>query len=386
MKSFIFRLLQFPDRLLYWFFRCIFPLDKRLIIFEAAKGEMNDSSLELYNFLKQNGDYRFVWMVRHPSRYSPNEQTIFVNRFHRAFNIRAVYYYAKAAFSFYTHTTSSIKYKRRGQTVVFFGHGYAYKGNKGHGSNYHNFDYALSIGEAANITQASFIGCSPDKMLPLGLPRNDLLVRSKSNGSSCPWNKGFKKVIIWMPTFRESRMNHLSEKHCATETGLPLIAESASLDQFNAFLNKRNICILLKPHPIQTQKSAFKEHRSNIIVVNDEDIAHAGLMLYEMVAQSDALLTDYSSVAADYLLLDKPIGFILSDMEKYKKDRGFVMEDPTTVMPGHHIYSIEDLQGFINDLCDGIDKYQPARHKTTQQLHAALKGNSCELIRNYFHL
>ena len=380
MKSFIFRLLRFPDRLIYLFFRCIFPLDKRLIVFEGTPGKMNESSLELYNHLKKIDNLRFVWMVEHPKLYPNDEKTIFVNRYHPTFNFLADYYFARAAYSFYTHNTSNIKYKRKGQTIVFMGHGYAYKGNKGHGSSYHNFDYALSIGEAANI------GCSPDKMLPLGLPRNDLLVRSKSDGSACPWNKGFKKVIIWMPTFRESRMKHLSENHCATETGLPLIADSISLDNLNSFLRKCNICILLKPHPIQTQKAAFKEHRSNIIVVNDEDITQTGLKLYEMIAQSDALLTDYSSVAADYLLLDKPIGFILSDMEKYKKDRGFVMEDPTTVMPGHHIYSIEDLQGFINDLCEGIDKYQSERHKTTQQLHAALKGNSCELIRKYFHL
>lgn len=386
MKAVLLQYLQYIDRFIYLIFKLFFPLDNHLIIFEGTPGKMNESSLELYKKLRQTSDYRFVWMAKRPSSFVSDEKTVFVNRFHRSFNIRADYYYARAAFSFYTHNTSNIKYKRRGQTVVFFGHGYAYKGNKGHGSNYHNFDYALSIGEAANITQAAFIGCSPDKMLPLGLPRNDLLVRSKSDGSASPWNKGFKKVIIWMPTFRESRMKHLSEKHCATETGLPLIAESASLDQFNAFLNKRNICILLKPHPIQTQKSAFKEHRSNIIVVNDEDIAHAGLMLYEMIAQSDALLTDYSSVAADYLLLDKPIGFILSDMDEYKQDRGFVMEDPTTVMPGHHIYSIEDLEGFINDLYNGLDEFKSARQKITQQLHAAFKGNSCELIRNYFHL
>ena len=53
-----------------------------------------------------------------------------------------------------------------------------------------------------------------------------------------------------------------------------------------------------------------------------------------MLGSSDALITDYSSVYFDYLLLDKPIGFTVDDMELYIKDRGFIFNNPEEYMPG----------------------------------------------------
>ena len=59
------------------------------------------------------------------------------------------------------------------------------------------------------------------------------------------------------------------------------------------------------------------------------------------------LITDYSSVYVDYLLLDRPIVFSCPDLEKYKKDRGFVVEDPSLLMPGTLVRNQKEL---INSL------------------------------------
>ncbi len=50
-----------------------------------------------------------------------------------------------------------------------------------------------------------------------------------------------------------------------------------------------------------------------------------GLQLYEFIHCADALVSDYSSVAIDYLLLDRPLGFTLDDYKEYTQSRGWVL-------------------------------------------------------------
>ena len=146
LKNKILQLFVLIDKFIYSFFKAITKVDDKLIIFEGQMGRFDESSWVLYHYLKQKGKYKFVWMVKNPSKYKSTADTRFVSRYHHFFYIVADYYYAKAAYSFYTHPTSPIKYKRPWQTIIFMGHGYAIKGHKGSGSSYHNFDYALATG------------------------------------------------------------------------------------------------------------------------------------------------------------------------------------------------------------------------------------------------
>lgn len=386
-KLFFHHIFILIDRLLYLLIKAFTKIDDSLIIFEGLMGRFGESSWVLYYHLKKKGKYKFVWIVTNPSDYAPSADTKFVSRFNLFFNVKADYYYAKAAYSFYTHTTSRIKYKRPGQTIIFIGHGYAIKGHKGKGSSYHNFDYALATGNEAMVTQAIFIGCDKSKMLPLGLPRNDMLIQNIKPGTESPivQGRGFSKVIIWMPTFRESE-SKLSEVNCATETGLPLFDTPEKVEKMNELLCSYNCVVILKLHRMQLEKEIFKRKFSNIIIIGDKEIDELGLQLYQFVGISDALLTDYSSVSVDYLLLDKPIGYILSDIDMYLKDRGFTSKDPRDVMAGEYIYNEKDFNNFIIDLVKGNDKYAVARHNLTQRLHSAANGDSCKLICRYFGL
>lgn len=387
IKYFIRKILLSIDKFFYLFFKLLSKIDNNLIIFEGQMGRFDESSWALYHYLKQKGKYKFVWIVKNPSKYKSSADTKFVSRYHYTFNILTDYYYAKAAYSFYTHNPSPIKYKRKGQMVVFIGHGYAIKGHKGDGSSCHNFDYALATGKEAMVTQAQFVGCDVSKMLPLGLPRNDMLMQNSKPGKDNPFAQGrnFLKVIIWMPTFRETK-GDLSEANCATETGLPLFDTPEKVEKLNDLLHSYNCVVILKLHRLQLEKEIFKRKFSNIIVIGDKEIEELGLQLYQFVGLSDALLTDYSSVSVDYLLLDKPIGYILSDIDMYMKDRGFTSKDPRDVMAGEYIYEENDFNQFIKDLVEGKDKFIEARQKLTQRLHAAANGDSCKLVCEYFGL
>ena len=380
----------FIDKVIYIFFKKFTLIDERLIVFEGTTvGRFDESSWVLYHYLRKKNKYKFVWIVKNPSNYSKKSDTKYISRFHFTFNICADYYYAKAAYSFYTHTTSPIRYKRDGQKKIFMGHGYAIKGDKGNSRvAYNNFDYGLAIGEEAIPTQAIFVGCEEQELLPLGLPRNDLLLRYNGSGLDNPLVKrqDYKKVIIWMPTFRDSKNQMLSEKNCATETGLPLIDTETKISVLNSFLEEHACLLILKVHRLQLKKKVFEVKFSNILIVTENDIDNLGCQLYETIGFSDALLTDYSSVSVDYLLLDKPIGYILSDMEHYNADRGFILNNPLSVMAGEYIYNEDDLRRFILNVIYDVDNYSQQRSSLVKKLHAAPQGNSCSLIESYFEL
>lgn len=387
LKVTLLGILSYIDKIVYRFIRLFTSIDEKLVIFEGTMGRFDESSLVLYRYMQKKRKYKFVWMVKCPQHFVDTIDTKFISRYSPFLNLRADYYYSKARYSFYTHATSTTKYKRKGQTKVFIGHGYAIKGHKGAGNTYHNFDFALATGIEAITTQALFVGCDEEKMLPLGLPRNDLLVQNSRKGNENPLveGMGFSKIILWMPTFRDSKSS-LSETSCATETGLPLFDTPSRIEKLNDVLHTLNSVIILKPHILQLEKAIFKRKFSNIIIINDDDISKHHLQLYEFIGLSDALLTDYSSVSIDYLLLDKPIGYILSDIDLYMADRGFTSEDPRDVMAGNLIYTEDEAYRFIGELVEGKDKYKECRALLRKRLHAADKGNSCELICNYFKL
>ena len=92
---------------------------------------------------------------------------------------------------------------------------------------------------------------------------------------------------------------------------------------------------------------------------------------YEFINCSDALVSDYSSVAIDYLLLDRPLGFTLDDYEAYTESRGWVFDDPLEYMPGEHMYNMQDFENFILDIKNGKDNYKEQRASVRAKTHKA---------------
>lgn len=121
--------------------------------------------------------------------------------------------------------------------------------------------------------------------------------------------------------------------------------------------------LLIKPHPFQVELDIFNEEMSNIKVITNEDLNINDVNLYSLLGESDSLLTDYSSVYFDYLILDKPIGFTIDDFSSYEDKRGFVVDNPLEIMPGMKIYTVEDLEKYIVDLSNDIDLYSKEREK-----------------------
>lgn len=90
----------------------------------------------------------------------------------------------------------------------------------------------------------------------------------------------------------------------------------------------------------------------------------------------DALISDYSSVYVDYLLLNRPVIFSCPDLEEYKRDRGFVVDDPSTLMPGAIIKTQDELICTLENIFKGKDEYKDLREEKMSFFHTYVDGNS----------
>ena len=194
-----------------------------------------------------------------------------------------------------------------------------------------------------------------------------------------------KKAVLWMPTFRRSDLGGCAENEIELPCQLPAIQNMNELKELDSYLREQEIILIIKKHPLQTEWDENEQEFTNIRYVAEALLEKKQIKLYELIGISDGLLSDYSSVAVDYLLLDRPLGYVLADYNIYKEKRGFVFEDPLEYMPGEKIYNACDIRKFMKHLTDGTDSYRQERAKNLKQMHNKTE-NYCKRLADYLQL
>lgn len=117
-----------------------------------------------------------------------------------------------------------------------------------------------------------------------------------------------KKIVLYAPTFRKNK----------------------STFPYNIDFNKLSLClqnkfdcewiVLIRMHPnLALEKNKIK-YNSKVIDATDFDD------MYELMAASDMLITDYSSTMFEYVISNKPVFIYASDINEYIKDRNFYFD------------------------------------------------------------
>lgn len=367
-----------------WLDRFVRPDPKRIVFFSTPS--FADNALSMYRWLKAQedcADLRFTWLLFRDSPVPAGEgpRTAFVSAnswYHGGYSLGAQIACARAGVIFFTHTSPARNLaKKPGQTIVNLWHGCGYKDAQGGGPSFYQtnpFDLALVPGPVFVGTKSKFWGCPKEKIAPIGYPRYDELLSPSPRADAyrkklCP--KG-EKLVLWLPTFRKSVRGEYAEEHIAAFE-LPPLADAEELRRLDALLAQLGIVLCVKRHPSQVRYKSEELRLHHVVFIAQEDLEQNGLSLYELLPKSDALISDYSSAAIDYMLVDKPIAFALSDYEEYKKARGFVFEDPLHYMPGHHLYGAEDMAAFLRDVAAGRDPNADQRHALMGEVQ-----NPCE--------
>lgn len=210
--------------------------------------------------------------------------------------------------------------------------------------------------------------------LPLGHPRNDILVEKKNDDIyindlkqkyKIPKNK---RIFLFAPTHREYQL-------LGSNYDLQLInmyfKEFAKLDKL---LGSKNYLLIFKPHYF-INYSLFENTFKNILVV-PQSIA---VDTQELLLVSDVLITDYSSIFVDYLLLERPVIFYPFDIEYYEQIRGLVIDYNNPIhTPGPKINSLKELI----DLTEKDFKEYDLK-KSRDFFHNYSDGKSAERIADF---
>lgn len=217
------------------------------------------------------------------------------------------------------------------------------------------------------LCKAFFI--PPKKILDLGYPRNDILFKQDKEflrklRKKYEIGKGIKKIFLYAPTFRKDLVFRfpLSDKE---------------IKDLNFLLGSENAILLIKAHMFEQQK-IFKTLDNFKIVKSRADIQ-------ELLLLSDALITDYSSMIFDYLLINRPILLFTYDLETYKKERGMYYEFEK-IAPGPLIYHGLELIDAIKNLSTIKLKYDDKRKKIRDRFNKYLDGKSTERVLKFFNI
>ena len=227
----------------YSLFICLTTaVDPKKVLFESTPA-FSDNSWEMFMYLRDTSEeqYRFVWLYAPEDRLRTLENTKVVSKYSfysaKHTTIRAIREIATSKYIFFTHSSPVEEFRpRKGQIVVNLWHGCGYKDVQKNNKAPLKFDIALVPGKAFVHTKAHFWNCSEDKILPIGYPRYDELL--KSNEMAEQWAKALKanrKLVLWMPTFRSTNRHMYPEERIHQKYDLPLLSshdQMLELDEF----------------------------------------------------------------------------------------------------------------------------------------------------------
>jgi CDP-glycerol glycerophosphotransferase len=267
--------------------------------------------------------------------------------------------------------------KPRGQVIIQTMHGYPYKvmghewwekGGFPAGQVYsfdrraRDWDYFVSPATYATpLLKAAFLdpaGATPE-ILEIGYPRNDVLQSDEAPAIRERVRKVLgipdgQRVVMYAPTFRD----YLSADDMAAER----------IDFFDVTRAAREAgpgyTFLVRGHAFNARAGGRHEGGANILdVTGHPDIN-------DLILASDCAVLDYSSLRFDYALVDKPMIFLVPDLEKYDAVRGGVIPYSPTA-PGPQVTTTREVAALVRDL-DGLARRTAAQREAFRREYADL--------------
>lgn len=355
------------------------PLQDMIVI--ESHNDFDSNGGALYNYLikhKYNEKYKIVWLIKHPENVkTPLPPNVSWVAEHKP-GFKKNYYKWIAKWISYDQNCGAKL--RDDQTTIFMTHGaVGLKDCTGALILPDKLDYVLTASEWWLPYDAKQFLMEPsDKRLRIcGYPVHDSLYDDSEGDLPKLTDDHYDKVVLWMPTFRKA-LRGRDDSTSEQPLGIPLLNTMEEYYALNSYLEENHMLLVLKIHPKQDPSVLKISDMGNIRVLTGESIKNLGIDNYRLMKDVDAMISDYSSVAYDFLHLDKPIAYDLSDLESYT--RGIVVEDPKEMMAGHLIKNIDDLYGFLTDIKDENDIYKEERGKMFDKIFKYHDGCSSERV------
>lgn len=345
---------------------CLYPFSfvvlrsKRKIAFGSFRNSFSDNAKYLFIYLSEHqadtNGAEIVWLsaskstVEQVRSYGLN--ALFIGSLRGLwFALRAKYWYFSA------YTSDILFFASGGATCINLWHGVGLKkiefsitdGKLAdryvhrkfwevfyHPETFRRPDYFLSSTEFQSVKFAEAFRIDLSQCLNIGYPRNSILLTPESErqqfikkyepaqtATLIAKIKQHDKTVVYMPTWRDSQLN--------------IFAENMDLNALNRLMQEQNVLLILKPHANTKLGCLNFDNLENIVLFdNHSDI-------YTVLPYTDVLITDYSSILYDYILMDgKDVILYLYDLQTYINDRDFNYPFQENVV-GKEIYNFPDL-------------------------------------------
>ncbi|MDH3999316.1 MAG: CDP-glycerol glycerophosphotransferase family protein [Desulfuromonadales bacterium] len=225
-----------------------------------------------------------------------------------------------------------------------------------------SYDLVIACSQEDRRSFGSAFATPLERIRVTGYPRNDRMFQAAPVTPLC---KG-KKVGIYMPTFR------------GQEGGSFDFFEQFGfdVDVVNATLERLEVHLYLKLHHFNLPDEAIIkaiDAASSLSFYSGDDV-------YEDLSAIDFLVTDYSSIYFDYLLLNKPVIFAPFDFEDYVRANRAFYYNYDEVTPGPKAMNWNEVCCAIENAITNPQEYASVRESVRNRFHAHCDGGSSQRV------
>jgi CDP-glycerol glycerophosphotransferase (TagB/SpsB family) len=222
------------------------------------------------------------------------------------------------------------------------------------------YDAMIASNTVDRLVNALAFGLPHHKVHAIGLPRFDYLQPGH------PWPPDLKQqneqltqqlqgraLILYAPTFRDSG------------TTLADLLPPAARQAIQAFCQQTGTVFGIRTHPYRTHELEGLCDGQHILNLSPQIYAEGAVVL----ASTQALVVDYSSIWVDYLLLQRPVFAFVPDLDTYtQQDRGFIHDQPG-IFPGPFCRTWRDtLDALSQTLRTGLSPALLQKHSQARTL------------------
>lgn len=247
---------------------------------------------------------------------------------------------------------------------------------------WNNYQRITSYSATYTTLMNACFGGSVEQYAVTGMPRNDFLFCSDGkrifeqvSGRSLSG----RRLIAYMPTFRTTAFGQVNGGENSALFDFP----DFDLDKFIDFLIRNHLVMLIKMHPYEVRGAAAMQRMAEseaFCLISDDMLAVARVDFYEMLNAVDLLVTDYSSIYFDYLLLDRPIIFTPTDVSQYDETRGFLLEPYDFWAPGSKCLTQQSFLTTLEAELACPSRHAPERDRIASIVHHFCDGNSSQRV------
>lgn len=367
-------------KLLSW---CNRIIPKKKMISFSSYPDYSDNARSLYEWLINHenkgifSDHKYIWHVDNMEGVNLGNGTRVVKKR----TISSFWFFMRSDFVISTHGLYNAIKTSKTQTNILLWHGmplkkigYLYDEDVKNGIQCADY-YTVTSKLFKDLFKLVF-HAHESQILITGQPRNDELFDDEEEVTNAIKYLLGDKIIFYMPTYRKSNIHRAKNGLSLSQDNMIYGATTEQWKAISVSLKKEGYVLVIKPHPMELREHEMSFNIENIKVIDNDWLVKHSLTLYKVLARTEILVTDYSSVYIDFLLLNRPIIFVVSDIDSYTETRGFVFDDVTEYMPGPIIRSITDLPTALKS----CSNYSSERGRVNCLFNDVLDGTSCENV------